>query len=64
MCKQRPDDLFSRECVYMPLNQPLYPHPAAQVKSKLELRERAETLGSNLDLDLDQRARMKMGIII
>lgn len=66
MCKQRLDDLFSRDCAYTSLNQLLYPHPAAQVKLKLELRERIETLGSNLDLnlDLDQRAGVKMGIII
>lgn len=66
MCKQRLDYLFSRDCVYMSLNQLLCPNPAAHVKLKLELEERIETLESNLDLDLDldQRAGMKMGIII
>lgn len=66
VCKKRPDDLFSSNCVYVSLNQLLYRHLTAQVKLKLQLRERIETLGSNQDLilDLDQRAGMEMGIII
>lgn len=66
MSKKVPNDLFSSKCVYLLLNQRLFPHRRPQVKLKLQLRARTETQGSDVDLDsdLDQRAGMKMGIIM
>lgn len=64
MCKKRRDDLFNSDCVIKSAAIPACrcPGPLKNGASG----ERVETLRSNLDLhlDLDQLAKMKMGIII